>query len=199
MTEYKPDLTQVEDLAFLMRDARFGLLSDPRTGKTPPACVYMYWLWDEKRQKTIWSMPKSIMKKNFDELLRWTKFTPDELCMWNGKNHTPDHKVFLMTFKRFAMSWRELLDRHTQINNHTVDEIHFNGGFGTHTSGATQALYAAGRKIERFVPMTGSLINGRLSSAYPTIKMIEPRYYSSYENFLFTHAVRDPFTNKIEG
>jgi hypothetical protein len=190
---------QVEDVAFLMREPRFGLLSDPRTGKTPPACVYIWWLWSDLGEKIIWSMPKSLLKKNFYELIDWTDFTPNDLCIWNGRNDKPDHKVFLTTFKTFSAHWRSLLDRHTKTNAHVIDEPHLDGGFKTDSSVNCQALYASGRIIERFVPMTGSLINGRLSSAYPIIHMIEPRYYSSLQNFEWEHAIKDEFTGKIVG
>ena len=199
----KPELKlrpyQVEDLALLMREPRFGLLSDPRTGKTPPVCVYIYWLWDDKRQCSIWTMPKSLLHKNHDELVDWTPFTPADLCIFDGHNDRPEHRVFLMTQKRFSKSWRELLDRHTNIGTHVTDEPHVDGGFKTDSSQTCQALYFSSDKIERFVPMTGSLINGRLTSAYPVIRMIEPRYYPNEKVFLNYHAVRDPWTLKIVG
>lgn len=46
--------------------------------------------------------------------------------------------------------------------------------------------------------MTGTLIDGRLSSAYPAIRVIEPRYYASYKNFLYQHAITDDFGTVIE-
>jgi SNF2 family DNA or RNA helicase len=41
--------------------------------------------------------------------------------------------------------------------------------------------------------MTGTLIDGRLSSAFPAINVVEPRYYGTYDNFLATHALLDDY------
>jgi SNF2 family DNA or RNA helicase len=46
--------------------------------------------------------------------------------------------------------------------------------------------------------MTGTLIDGKLSSAYPAIRVVEPRYYLSKQDFLNQHAVKD-FDGKIIG
>lgn len=47
--------------------------------------------------------------------------------------------------------------------------------------------------------MTGTLIDGRYSSAYPAIAVIEPRYYLTYNNFLRTHAIVDRTFGHIVG
>ena len=40
------------------------------------------------------------------------------------------------------------------------------------------------RRDAWFVPMTGTLIDGRIEAAYPAIHAIEPRYYGNYQSFL---------------
>lgn len=194
---------QEEDLLFLAANERALLLHDPGTGKTPPVCVYMYWLWHVHQTGTCWVMPKSLLRKNRDELLRFTPLTEDQVVIIDG---TPKQRqeqmaraavVFLMGFKRFSDDWRQLKTAHPHLGCVVVDEFHM--GYGGHYSKRTQSLYQAMRYFPRFVGMTGSLINGRLDSAYPAVAIIEPRYYFSYEAFLAEHAIRDPFDDTITG
>ncbi len=195
MKALRPD--QIEDLANLMTHDRWALLNDPGTGKTPTVCVYMQWLWSEFGEKTIWVMPKSLIGKNRQELLEWSEFSPDEVIHYEGGKTPSNVKVFLMTFTRFGASWRDLLKQHPEINTLVADEIHL--GFKGDSSNRTQELYKAMKRIKRFVPMTGTLIAGRLSTCYPTIHVIEPRYYTSLSNFNQIHQVVNPFSGRVEG
>lgn len=185
---------QFEDLVHLMKNKRFALLSDPGTGKTPPACVYFYWLWSELQEKTVWCMPKTIRKKNKQELLDWSEFKDEEVVIWEGEDvtHSPG-KVFIMTFARWRKSWRKLLQQQGYgkggINCVSGDETQL--GWKGASSQTIGNLNQAMCYIERFVPMTGTLIAGRLDSAYPVINIIEPNYYSGHEHFLATHAIQD--------
>jgi hypothetical protein len=193
---------QIVDLAFTMIHPRVLNLSDPGTGKTPPSCAWMSWLWTAKQCRTVWVMPKSLLKKNREELLKFSEFDPQDVIIIDG---TPKKRalqmrsgavVFLMGFKRWATDWDEMLTLYPDIKAVAVDEIHM--GYGGHDSFQTQELYAAMRHIPYFLAMTGTLINGRLSSAYPAIHIIEPRYYAGYQAFLYQHAVTD-FYGKICG
>lgn len=187
---------QLVDLTFYMMNERCANLSDPGTGKTPPTCVYMDHLWTDKGVRSFWVMPKSLLKKNRDELLEFTRFTEDDLLIYDGTpaqreklKDTSDAKVWLMGFRRFADEWKDLIRLHEDFDALIVDEIHM--GFGGHSSGQTNAMYRAMKFLKYFVPMTGTLINGRLDTAYPTIHVIEPRYYGSYQRFLDQHEIRD--------
>ena len=51
--------------------------------------------------------------------------------------------------------------------------------------------------MDSFVPMTGTLIKGRLSSAYPIFHCIEPRYYPSFQSFMNHHAHMDEQGNVV--
>ena len=42
--------------------------------------------------------------------------------------------------------------------------------------------------------MTGTLINGRIETAFPAVHLIEPRYYGSWEAFKCDHIVTDDFS-----
>ncbi|MFU8865474.1 MAG: hypothetical protein ACNA7O_16300, partial [Rhodobacterales bacterium] len=53
---------QVADLAFYMATPKCGNFSDPGTGKTPSVCVYIWWLWHERKIRSIWTMPKSLLE-----------------------------------------------------------------------------------------------------------------------------------------
>lgn len=189
---------QLVDLSFYMQNPRCANLSDPGTGKTPPTCVYMYWLWTQKNARTFFVMPKSLLKKNAEELIEFTHFTEEDVVIYDGTpkqreklRQNSKAKVWLMGFRRFADEWRDLKKLHPDFNALIVDEIHM--GFGGHTSNQTTQMYQSMKYLEYFVAMTGTLINGRLDSAYPTIKVIEPRYYSSHQSFLSQHGIFDVY------
>lgn len=195
--ELRPD--QIEDLSHLIGNKRWGLLNDPGTGKTPVVCAHTEWVWEDLGGKTIWPQPGSLLEKNKDELLRWTNLTEKQVSIFDGSNYDPNVVVYLMNFKRFSMSWRDIIGEQEKAFKRgtlLVDEIHM--GFSTHDSQRTRELYMAGYRVDRFVPMTGSLIAGRLNSAYPTIRMIEPRYYASHQNFMAIHAEYDEW-GKVTG
>lgn len=197
MTEPKPSLrtTQLADMAWAMAHKRIGLLHDPGVGKTPPVCVLLYWHWTEGR-RSVWVMPKQLIDKNVDELLRFSHFTPADVVVVDGSRKQVEAairsnaKVFLMGFDRWKLSWRQLLEAHPDIGVLAGDEWHM--GYSTHDSARTQELYEAMRYIEGLIAMTGTIIKGRLTSAYPLIHLIEPRYYVGYEDFERQHEVIGP-------
>lgn len=47
--------------------------------------------------------------------------------------------------------------------------------------------------------MTGTMVNGRLDSVYPFVRLINPSYYPTHENFLRHHAIMDEVDNKVIG
>lgn len=182
---------QLEDLVFYIANPRCANLSDPGTGKTPSVCLYAQYLWEYQNSVSAWAMPKSLLRKNFDELLRFTDFTEEDLVIVDG---TPTQrafqmkqpaKVFLMGFQRFSEDWKSFREIHPNMNSLLVDEIHL--GYGGHESKRTQAVYLAMRKMKYFLAMTGTLINGRLDTTFPTINIIEPRYYGTLRNFEAQH------------
>lgn len=193
VTELRP--YQVEDLTFYIANERCANLSDPGTGKTPSVCVYIRYLIRNRGIKVLWVMPKSLLVKNREELLRFTDLDPEEIVIIDG---TPKKRaeqmaqpagVFLLGGDRFRDDWEHLKNTHPEIDAVVVDEIHMI--FKTATSKRTKELFRAMRKIKVFLAMTGSLISGRLDSAYPTIHVIEPRYYYDRWSFLMQHAIMD--------
>lgn len=192
---------QVADLSFMMREKRCALLHDPGAGKTPPVCVLAYWLWTHRQERCAWAMPKSLLKKNYDELLTFTDFTPDDIIIVDGPpmkrlaQMQSNAKVFLMGFDRWSAEWRTLCRYHPDLKALLVDEIHL--GYSTMSAKRTQQMIASMHHLDRFVAMTGTLIAGRLDSAYPTIHVIEPRYYGSINAFMAYHAVKDDFGRVI--
>lgn len=192
---------QVADLAFYIRERRCANLSDPGTGKTPSVCVYFYWLWKEQQKRSVWVMPKSLLKKNKQEILEFTHFKDEDVLIFDGTPkqrqkllENSDAKVWLMGFRRFADDWRTLKKTHPDFDLLCVDEIHM--GFGGAESNQTEQMWAATAaknydKFDRFLAMTGTLVNGKLDTAYPTIKVIEPRYYPMHQTFLNIHAIKD--------
>ena len=185
---------QVADLAFLIANPRALILHDPGGGKTPPVCVWLYWQWSHRQKRSLWVMPKSLLKKNRDELLRFTHFTPGDVEIIS-RDVKGDPKVLLMTPARFRMDWWPLYQRFPDIDAIAADETHLY--WTTHNSAGSLALERAMKRISSFVGMTGTLISGRYSSAYPLIRILNPRYYLSYANFLATHAVLDDHDRPI--
>lgn len=188
---------QVADLAFYLQTPRCLNTSDPGTGKTPSVCAYAWYQWSELGHRVVWSMPKSLLKKNVDELLEFSGFKPEDIVIVDGtpaqrmKAIKSNAKVFLIGFTAFSTHWQDLLTAHPDINCLLVDELHM--GYGGHSSKRTENLYAAMEKIKYFVGMTGTIINGRLSSIYPCCQIIDPEFYFDYQSFMYQHAIEDDY------
>jgi hypothetical protein len=194
MLELRPD--QIADLALLMLHPKHLHLSEPGTGKTPTICVYQRWLFDHHGVRSVWPMPKSLLEKNRGEALLWGGWDEDEVQIVDGPLGLPTQaKVLLMGFQRFAMEQAKLPADFRAIQ---IDEFH--KGFGGHSSAATNSLYDfCQRQGEFFTPMTGTLIDGKLETAFPALNIIEPRYYGSFDAFRNFHTSYDPFTSKKIG
>lgn len=282
MTEPTPTLRekQIEQLAFYIHHPKCLDLSDPGTGKTPPCCVYAYYVNDRLGKSTIWTMPKSLLKKNRAEMLRFTEFKEHEVKIlysdhapmtksWTGpvltrekrvKNYPcivtatgertdtmtlrkrspgvkivhngvelgtkraadiglqvepilgPDGlpqseivmvpeqsrdlikaaadagvRVVICTFDFGREHWARLVEAFPDFDLLLVDELHM--AYGGMESGLTESFFFLNQHCSRFVGMTGTLINGKLSSAFPALHAIEPRYYGSPQGFMFEHAL----------
>lgn len=280
---------QIEQLAFYIREKKCLDLSDPGTGKTPPCCVMAWYAHARENKQTIWTMPKSLRKKNKQELHRFTEFKDHQVevmhtdranltkdwtgpviestrrvATWElqdgrythdiredatnqytkfyyedakeklyrklgpGKDVTfeaglpsdgmlvvpkvgPDGepikewvdvperfkdlikdaaergvRVFISTFAFMKTHWKRMIEAAPDIDLFLVDEIHM--GYGGNDSKQTESFYWLNKHCSRFVGMTGTLINGRLDTAFPAIHVIEPRYYGSYEGFIYEHC-----------
>lgn len=189
---------QVADLAYYLQTPRCLNTSDPGTGKTASVCAYLWYLWSELGHRSVWTMPKSLLKKNVDELLEFSGFKPEDIVIVDGtpkqrmKAIYSDAKVFLFGFTAFSNHWTDLLDEHPDVNALAVDELHM--GYGGHNSVRTQNLYEAMERIKYFVGMTGTIINGRLSSIYPSCQIIDHSYYpGGYHGFMYRHAIEDDY------
>lgn len=193
---------QVADLAFYMANPRCMNLSDPGTGKTPSVCVYLYWLWSTLKIRSVWAMPKSLLKKNLDEMLRFSDLKPEDVVIVDGtkiqrgKQMRSDAKVFLMGFDAFSTNWEELLQVHPDIRMLCVDEIHI--GYGGPESGRTLQMFEAMKHIPYFLAMTGTIVNGRLSSVYPCLHVIAPDLYPyGFEQFDMKHSIKDSYGRTV--
>jgi len=203
MGELTLRIDQQADLAWLMARPRTGLLHDPGTGKTPTVCVYIWWASIDLSIKTVWTMPKSLLSKNRKELLLWSEFTEDEVVIVDGTPEeraeqmaSPKGKVFLMGFWRLAEDWLTLAEHHPEINMVVGDEWHM--GYMGATSKTTMQLMEMMRYVKRLCLMTGTLIDGRLDTAYTAISLVAPNYYTSHQDFLMQHENLD-FTGKRNG
>lgn len=183
---------QMEDLVALIQNERFMLLSDPGTQKTPPACLYAYYIWDEFKGKTLWMMPSTLLQKNLDELYDWSAFGPGDCMIFTGGEDISRAKVILTSFDRPRLSDKVIAEWGPYLV--AIDEPQC--GLKTHDSKRVTQLTKLMEKVPRFMCLTGSLISGRLDSAYPMIRIVCPHYYTSHENFLATHSYVDPFSGK---
>lgn len=199
----KPSLRsdQIADLGALIRFNKFGLWHDPGGGKTPIAAVFSYYCWNQKGWRSVWAMPKSLLAKNRDEIIRFSNFEDSDVVALQG---TPkerdilmrsDAKVFLTTFTGWSKDGDKLLEYHPDIKCNVIDEIHL--GYSGHKAARTQNWYLLSRQMEAIVPMTGTVIKGKLDSAYPILHAMAPHYYGSHEAFMNYHCVFDEYGNKL--
>lgn len=199
-SDYELRDDQFEDLVSSLAQDKFANLNDPGTGKTPTAVAYTYAKWSIENVKTIWTMPTSLYNKNKEELLKFSEFEEDEVVIYTGQEKyllDPKIKVFIMSFNRLSTDWAKLLNSQPQINCLVVDEWHM-GGYKNSEGKRSQELFKAMKRIKYFLPLTGTLISGRLDSCYTAIKLIEPRYYADQKSFVRQHAIRDA-KDKIVG
>lgn len=194
---------QLGDLAFAIANPKSLNLSDPGTGKTPPVCVNQYRRVMEGIGRTAWVMPKALMAKNAVEITRFTPFNDNDVGIIDGtaaqidKVMSRSPKILLMGPDRFKAIHHQLPD---DVNCLDVDELHmcFGGagtgfnGFSSTPSARTQAFYDFQPRVIEEILMTGTLVNGRLDTAYPAIHAIEPGYYPfGYDQFMGHHAYCD--------
>lgn len=191
---------QSAHLAFHIAQKKSLNLSHPGTGKTPTACLYIQYLVRNENAVVAFVMPKSLLSKNKDELLRFTNFEENEVAIVDGSPKKREEiynregvKVYLMGFDCFSREWEKLPK---ELNGVVIDEFHM--GYKTNDSKRTQSFYKAMNRVKFFLGMTGTLIDGRLSSAYPAIRVIEPRYYGSYQQFLYQHVITDEWGTVVE-
>lgn len=232
--DWKPRQYQIDDLAFHIRNPKSLNLSDPGCGKTPTACWLAWYRWTKNGVRTWWTMPKSLLKKNLREMLRFTDFKPEDVVILESDHRklkksdrgvptkqrmrrvkvfsgrmNPDGseewyydeqgetvvdlialhkeaKVFITTFKFGSLHYAHMIDTIPTINNFMVDEIHM--GYGGPESAQTASFYWIMKHCDYFMGMTGTLVDGRLDSAFPAIHVIEPRYYGGYGGFKREHA-----------
>lgn len=200
MTELKLRDYQQQHLLFhLAHDRSYNCLR-PGRGKTPIMCVYTQIQWDAFKIKSCWVMPTALLTKNRDELLKWSDWDEKEVVILTGPRSKrekiyadPKVKTFMMSGDMYAKEWRDLPD---DVNAILVDEIH--SLFGNHESARTKSFYVSSRRFKKFLLCSGTPVAGKYSSIYPSVAVIEPRYYVNYTNFLHYHAIFDRF-NHIQG
>src|SRR5713226_6083428 len=96
---------QIDDLRFIMDNPRCAMLSDPGVGKTCPVCVAIWWTWDELSLKSFFVMPKSLLRKNREEVLRWTKFQPDDVVILETPPKEVRQLELLLAASQHRLSW----------------------------------------------------------------------------------------------
>ncbi len=197
-TLVSPRADQFDDLVWLIRDRKALYLSEPGTGKTIATVLNQWRRWSNDKVRTVWVMPSGLMKKNRDEILRFTDFKPEDVVIVDGtpkqvaKQLAQDGKVLLMGRQRFRLVWEQLPRDFKACD---VDEYHlcFGGGTSKVTAAYHNFLRRAGKDAETVI-MTATLVNGRYDSAWSAIHAMDPRYYPlGYEQFMARHAVCDDY------
>lgn len=100
--------------------------------------------------------------------------------------HQRGVQVLLFTFAFMRNNADALIEKFPEADLLLVDELHM--GFGGPESAQTKSLYRVMQHCSAFCGMTGTLIDGKLDSAFPAIHVVEPRYYGSYGGFIDEHA-----------
>ena len=199
MTEVSLRLDQVADLGFYIQQKKCMNLSDPGTGKTPSVVVNQYRRLQDG-MKTAWVQPKALIDKNVQEIIRFTGLREKDIAVVDG---TPaqiqrallsDAGIYLLGPDRLKKTYGALHEQGVKALD--VDEIHM--CFGGATSARTVAFFELMRFMDECVLMSGTLVNGRLDTAYPAIQAIEPRYYPfGYDQFMGAHAYLDEYNRPI--
>lgn len=198
---------QITDLSVLINNPKKALLYDAGGGKTPTAAAFSQYLRRALGHKSIWAQPKSLMHKNRAEIERFTNLkalviegTPKK----RAELMQQEADVYLCTFNFLSTDVDKLLEVQPEIKGLFIDESQ--RGYSTHGkhngqkiigSARTFRLYSLVKKMYAFIPMTGTLIAGRLDSAFPVIHAINPMAYGTYENFMKIHAVTDEWGSVI--
>ena len=199
---------QAKHLGFYLSQKRSLSLEEAGVGKTIPACLWAY--TKSKDDRVIWAMPKSLLVKNYEELLLWSNLEPHQIMLIDGspvqrkkQMDNSDARVFLMGFTAFADNWPYLRERYPNCVHLVVDELHM--GFSNHGAqdyrnadkywgtARTAKMYEYMKKGGDYLGMTGTFIAGRLTSAYPSISLINPLYYGTFDNFIHWHAILDDY------
>lgn len=189
----RPD--QIEDLAHFINNPRDLMLHDPGVGKTIVAALYSYYCWANKGSRVALVQPISLMSKNKEEFLKFTNFDEHEVVCVQGtpakreKLMRSNAKVFLFGGDGFASQWEMLKSFHPDLGVLICDEPHLY--FSGHKSVRTQSWYRACRELWSVIPMTGTIVKGKLDSIYPFLHASFPKYYGTYENFMAMHAELD--------
>lgn len=184
---------QVDDLSVLINRPRHGLFHEPGGGKTYIAAMFSQYITECTGERVVWTQPGGIMQKNRQDILFATGLDPKQVAIVQGTKETrasivadPRVKIFLMTGQGFANEY-ELLPK--DIRHIISDEIHLY--YTLYGSTRTTNWLRACKKMGAIVPMTGTIIRGRLDSAYPVLHAIGPHYYANERNFLHRHGVFD--------
>lgn len=194
---------QVADLSFYINQASKGLkcmnLSSPGTGKTASVVVNQGRRLEDGI-KTAWVQPKSLMDKNVEEIIRFTGLPRKSIAVIDGtpahiqREFLKDPAIILMGPDRFKRVYQEA--HAIGIRALDVDEFHM--CFGGVTSKRTDTFFEMSKYMNEGVFMSGTIINGRLDTAYPAIQAIDSRYYPfGYDEFLGAHAYLDDYGRPI--
>ncbi len=186
-------------LVAFIKNKRFIDGSDAGTGKTYSAALYTQWAIETYKLPVIWVQPKSLITKNKDEIIRFTDIKADQIVIVEGDKLrrdrclNPGKDVYLMT----ADTLKIHLPKVTELLSCLiiVDEVHLL--YGQPNSQRTQALFAIMNRTERFLAMSGTMVAGKYITLYPTIKIVEPRYYFNIDHFKQVHCIVDYYGNVL--
>ena len=191
---------QVDTLAFYIANKNCLNRSEPATGKTAPSCVMAKFVNENENGSTVFVMPKSLLVKNEEEITNWTGLKTliyrgkPTLDKWKGETYD----VILTTADTFANHFEQIRRMLAKAFGLLLaDETHLY--WSSAKAKRTQFILAHCRKIPRNIWLTGTVIRGRLDSAFPVIQMIEPRYYGNHQTFMNQHSIQDSFTGEVIG
>ena len=151
--------------------------------------------WTEKSMRSIWVQPKQLIQKNVREICEFSPFTTDDIAVVDGtakqvkRAMSSGAKILLMGPDRFKLSVNLAPSDFKALD---VDELHM--CFGGAESSRSLVFEKTMQNMVESVMMTGTLVNGRLDTAFTAINAIDPRFYPlGLASFLNDHALCDGF------
>lgn len=206
MTELTLRPYQVNTLTRLIHNSRYLDRSHAGTGKTAPACVFTFYLVNTKQQRVIWLQPNSLLHKNKEELLAWTKLNSDQIQIVKGTParkekiiNDPQVKIWLMSAESLGKYGAKMVQLYPNLLHIICDEPHLY--YRGYTSKRTQSFINLVKKNPnigvKFLTATPTP-GGKLSSAFIYCDTIQPDYYRHYDYFMNYHAVMDDYGNPVD-
>lgn len=201
-----PFAHQIDDLGYMGKIIRCGILSEPGTGKTLPIQAFSLWLVGYGN-RVVAIMPP-ILITQYGQSLRTNFQGVDKFVTCEAFNGTPVQRekqwekwkaskfpdIMLMSYIRFVSEYQLLLNEGYACV--IVDEATV---IKSPTSKIHKAVRAFVGEENGCVLVSGTPVETNIEDCYGFIRILTPDAYSSYKNFEYEHIVKDTWFNPKTG